>query len=472
MPDNETTVWLVTADDRLCEAVRQQQPPGVHLHCAAPPELPLGQMAVATEVWIDLDVSDGLPELPIARRAYFHSPQHSVPAHLPTGLFIRKPCPDTVVQILWARLERPTGQRATLRESGTGVWLPGWIMEFHELGLRELCRRSVQRLGPRLGYADVSMYLNDPDDQVLTLAETTHKRSVDLAVSLHRDETHLMVAVARSGKVLVSNDAVGQWKQRGLRRPTGPQRYADGRTPATEVGVPLEALFRLIGRSLRFARAYDRARTQARIDPLTGLYNNRWMTETLTREIRRSQRSGSPLSAIVIDLDGLKGINDREGHRAGDCLLRHVAGQITAALRQADSAARVGGDEFVLLLPATDREGARSVARRALESIRTNAALFRDTPLPISASVGVAEWQPPWDVEQFIEAADRAMYQAKKQGRDQLVCLPAEATAVQRLPGKSQRRVWPAPEIPAAPSEAEPGARILAPVTESADQHA
>jgi hypothetical protein len=64
------------------------------------------------------------------------------------------------------------------------------------------------------------------------------------------------------------------------------------------------------------------------------------------------------------------------------------------------------------------------------------------------------------------------MYQAKKQGRDQLVCLPAEATAVQRLPGKSQRRVWPAPEIPAAPSEAEPGARILAPVTESADQHA
>jgi diguanylate cyclase (GGDEF)-like protein len=333
--------------------------------------------------------------------------------------------------------------------------LPGWLLEFHAISLRELCRKCLNRLPAYLGFADVSMYLHDPEKGILTLAGTTHTRPIDLAVRVGGDNTHLMVAVARSGKLLATDRVATERRHRAVRRPDGEPRYPDGsclvaplvaggqlwgvlnftsrqRKLSPNERLALPAVFDFIAKSLRYARAHHRAQTQARIDPLTGLYNRRWVLETLTKEVRRGQRFATPLSVVVADLDGLKAVNDTNGHMAGDCLLRHVAGRITSRLRQFDSAARIGGDEFVMLLPATDIEGARTVARRILEAIRSDSALFRGVPLPIRASLGVAQWQPDWDAAHLLEAADQAMYQAKQQGRDQVVCRPAPVDV--RLP--------------------------------------
>ena len=131
----------------------------------------------------------------------------------------------------------------------------------------------------------------------------------------------------------------------------------------------------------------------------------------------------------MLDLDGLKPVNDRFGHLAGDALLRHVARKISAQLRQIDSAARFGGDEFVVLLPATDAAGARQVARRILSAIRSDAPVISRKALPIAASLGLAQWQEGWDQQRLLQAADGAMYSAKRKGHNRLVCHPYTTAA-------------------------------------------
>jgi predicted signal transduction protein with EAL and GGDEF domain len=95
-----------------------------------------------------------------------------------------------------------------------------------------------------------------------------------------------------------------------------------------------------------------------------------------------------------------------------------------------------------MLLPATDLEGAQQVARRVIEAIRSEAALHRGVPLLIRASLGVAEWEQGWDAGQLIEAADKAMYLAKRQGRDQLVCRPRQAASAVHLASVSSQTAW------------------------------
>lgn len=468
MSDNKTNVLLVTTDSRLRETVQRHQPPDVGLQCLASTDGADALPTSTAELWLDLDCT-ARPALPAGtRRVYFHTRNYRRTKDLPAGLFIRKPCTPTVAQVLWAGVRRsgPTPARPYRRRTSPGA-LPPWLLEFHELGLRELCRKCVSRLPARLGYADVSMYLHDPQESVLTLAETTYARPIDLTVCTRDDHTHLMAAVARTGKLLVTDQARRELESHGLSRAFEEQRpYADGacliaplvsggqlwgllnfnrREPSKTTGeVPHEAVFAFIGRALRHARAYDRARTEARVDNLTNLYNHRWIVETLTKEIRRTQRFGGPLSIILADLDELKAINDHAGHSAGDCVLRHVARRINSALRQFDSAARVGGDEFVILLPATDLEGAQRVAQRVIEAIRNDAPIHRNMPLPMHASLGVAQWLPNWDAHQFIDAADKAMYQAKRQGRDRLVCHPNNAAAKSFPTSASAQPTWPA----------------------------
>jgi diguanylate cyclase (GGDEF)-like protein len=176
----------------------------------------------------------------------------------------------------------------------------------------------------------------------------------------------------------------------------------------------MPAVLSFAGRALSHARLHEQARIEARVDGLTGLYNYRWMTETLRRELQRAQRHDVPLTLLMLDLDGLKQVNDRCGHRAGDAVLRHVAAVIRSALREADSAARCGGDEFVLLLPDTDAAGAMHVAERVVRGLRDARCGHGGQELPVAASVGVAQWRSGWTVEQWIEAADQAMYAAKR----------------------------------------------------------
>ena len=145
----------------------------------------------------------------------------------------------------------------------------------------------------------------------------------------------------------------------------------------------------------------------ARTDPLTGLANRRVWEERLPVEIARAERSGEPLSLLVVDLDGFMAVNDTQGHQAGDRVLKEVAASWRGVVRPTDLIARFGGDEFVVLLPGCSTEVAVELADRLRAAM----------PLDLTCSVGVVEWTGD-DAEQFLARADLALYDAKAGGRN------------------------------------------------------
>ena len=157
----------------------------------------------------------------------------------------------------------------------------------------------------------------------------------------------------------------------------------------------------------------------ARRDPLTGLLNRRGFDERIASEIQRAGRTGRPFSLIVADIDHFKRVNDRGGHSAGDEVLRRVAALLQAGKRRIDSAARLGGEEFVLLVPETDAAGALVLAERLRAQVRAD---FAQDPQPITMSFGIAGF--PADGEEdgdLLLAADEAVFAAKHGGRDRSV---------------------------------------------------
>ena len=158
----------------------------------------------------------------------------------------------------------------------------------------------------------------------------------------------------------------------------------------------------------------------ALLDDLTGVGNRRHLVQRLTEECARSERSGQSFALLVIDLDGFKGINDTHGHAAGDACLQHFTLMAQTRLRPGDMLARSGGDEFCIVLPsATLREGAM-IARRVLEVCRADAEQCTIHDIPIAVSIGVAQWTAEMGAfpDRLIAAADTALYDAKKGGRN------------------------------------------------------
>ncbi|MGH6641171.1 MAG: GGDEF domain-containing protein, partial [Bradyrhizobium sp.] len=158
----------------------------------------------------------------------------------------------------------------------------------------------------------------------------------------------------------------------------------------------------------------------ALLDDLTGVGNRRHLVQRLTEECARSERSNQPFALLVIDLDGFKGINDTYGHAAGDACLQHFTLMAQTRLRPGDMLARSGGDEFCIVLPSsTLREGAM-IARRVLEVCRADAEQCMGSDIPISVSIGVAQWTREMGAfpDRLIAAADHALYDAKKDGRN------------------------------------------------------
>jgi diguanylate cyclase (GGDEF)-like protein len=287
----------------------------------------------------------------------------------------------------------------------------------------------------RLGFTQIAVYVHDDEQSILTLAETNSDACIDLSIPTDDDSNHFLAEIARSNLPLVTDDLISTCDANGWSCPPnltqvtaraaavlplgengkigGVILLIDRAPDATAGATPLDCVAKFLSRRLNHARLYVRARREARVDRLTGLFNDRWMTESLDREIRRAQRFNSPLSLIMLDLDGLKLVNDRLGHLAGDALIRHVARKISAALRQIDSAARIGGDEFIVLLPSTNAAGAKRVATRIQRAIRSDSPVIEGRYVPVSASLGFAQWQSGWDARTLREAADKAMYVAK-----------------------------------------------------------
>ncbi len=162
----------------------------------------------------------------------------------------------------------------------------------------------------------------------------------------------------------------------------------------------------------------------AMTDALTGVCARRRFQKRLDDELRRSARFGRPVSLVLLDIDHFKGINDTYGHQVGDAVLKEVSRVLQENLREKiDLVGRLGGDEFGLLLPETDARGARVVAERLLERVRQVVVWCQGRAVKVTLSMGVATCSEEARTQAvLVERADEALYGAKRQGRDGVVC--------------------------------------------------
>lgn len=168
----------------------------------------------------------------------------------------------------------------------------------------------------------------------------------------------------------------------------------------------------------------EKVRQESQLDSLTGLFNRKMLTTTLEDRIVESQQSGEPLSLLMFDIDHFKKFNDNFGHLIGDEVIRRVAGSLRKHIRGTDLAARFGGEEFTVVLPDTDLEGAVTVAKTIHSAISKLSLVKKSTQerLPgITVSVGASVLSLKDSSESLIERADQALYQAKEAGRNRIV---------------------------------------------------
>ncbi len=157
------------------------------------------------------------------------------------------------------------------------------------------------------------------------------------------------------------------------------------------------------------------------IDALTGLRSRRYVKELLSIEFLRARRYGTPLSVLMADLDHFKEVNDRYGHPAGDAVLQGVAERLLRSLRATDSAGRYGGEELLVVLPQNDRNGGVVLAERWRLSVENAVYLGSEQEtISVTISIGVAEYSEAFETpDDLVAAADKALYRAKEEGRNQ-----------------------------------------------------
>lgn len=202
-----------------------------------------------------------------------------------------------------------------------------------------------------------------------------------------------------------------------------PDEVDDNGAPRSTRARLVVALSEQIALALANLRLREALRSQSVVDPLTGLFNRRYLETVLDRECRRAVRSGRPLTVLLLDVDHFKDVNDTWGHEAGDSVLRDLAGLLRAHFRGDDIACRYGGEEFVVLLSEATLDAAFVRAEQLRSNVHRLASQHRQRAVgPVTLSIGVATAPDHGTTpEDLIAAADRALYEAKTGGRDRTV---------------------------------------------------
>lgn len=191
------------------------------------------------------------------------------------------------------------------------------------------------------------------------------------------------------------------------------------KTPSAQQEI-LVIFSRQAALTIENARLFTKVEEMALRDTLTGLYNRRYFQQILDYELNRAKRYRQPLSIIFIDLDHFKEVNDTFGHSMGDQFLKQISQKLSSLFRTTDLLARYAGDEFVAILPATPQDGAMILAHRIQEVLSHYEVMARGRTLQVSVSIGVDTYENAEGIGSvtLIDRADKAMYEAKTQGRN------------------------------------------------------
>jgi diguanylate cyclase (GGDEF)-like protein len=205
----------------------------------------------------------------------------------------------------------------------------------------------------------------------------------------------------------------------------GADDYISKDAPPEEILARLETARRIVTLEQALRSANRENRRLAITDALTGVRNRRYMMKYLPREFDRCRRYGHAIAALVCDLDHFKRVNDSFGHDAGDDVLREFCSRAQSCLRTSDWMARTGGEEFVVVLPETDLEGASAVAERIRAAIALEPMQTCMGPLEITVSIGASALIPPRELPRLthtdlLQAADKCLYESKSQGRNRV----------------------------------------------------
>jgi diguanylate cyclase (GGDEF)-like protein len=203
-------------------------------------------------------------------------------------------------------------------------------------------------------------------------------------------------------------------------------------------GLVLNAVVRERSHAIEaLAQALKTLKEEAIRDPLTNLYNRRFLRDTLSRELMRAARENIRVAVIMIDLDHFKRVNDTAGHAAGDLVLTKIAALLKRHIRGTDIACRFGGEEFTLVLPNATLQSARSRAEAICSAIREESGRL----MGVTASLGVAVFPDhAAEPESLLRAADEALYEAKGRGRNQVRIFARRTAKISALRPKTAKR--------------------------------
>ncbi len=307
--------------------------------------------------------------------------------------------------------------------------------------IADICIKSIPEL---VGVRFASLYILDEDTNILHLHKHNHPFLINKIVSLNQTPASPMVMAVKSRELIFVGDIdthskpVIRRSQRAFAqnyrtkncaivplvcqdRVVGVLNLADmmnGEVFDSGQVALIELFSQLVGASIGNIKLFEKVQRQATTDGLTGLFNHKTFYDILEKELWRSRRYGGKIILLMVDIDNLKKINDIHGHRAGDKAIREIGRRVKECIRQIDTAARYGGDEFAVILINTSLIGAQVVAQRMVEVVANSPTTWKQKEIPLSISIGLAEYNGGATPEDITSRSDQALYLAKKAGKN------------------------------------------------------
>ncbi len=251
----------------------------------------------------------------------------------------------------------------------------------------------------------------NPATLVILSSESEGLRGAELCRRLRTQSRDQYIYVILLIEKLQGDDLLEAFEQ-------GADDYLTKPYDGYELRAKLLVAKRILSLQERLLSMRDELLVQATHDALTGLWNRRATMESLGRELARSKREGRPVGLLLADIDHFKKINDTYGHLAGDCVLQTVATRLKNAMRTYDTVGRYGGEEFLIVSPGCDEAALMRRAEHLREAIAAGPVVTREGNISVTLSLGAAVATTELPQDQFIKAADEALYRAKRGGRN------------------------------------------------------